>query len=368
MGDSEAGPSGRGKWARQEGACIDSMPPDVLERILGLGWLPPTPLYDRGDVLHDAAALACVGNATCTELAHRLFAELSPRRGQELPGGVTAASPAKALKDACKEWGLPTGGTKGALWERLLNEVQDSEEGEDGQALRRCLVSGATREELTGWSQKRISLKKARETFNLYKSEIEACDFILDPHGPGAKPGMPVKAFLLSDLKAKARLRYGSWECLTGKRAQEKQNSEEWFAKYRAELQHRTDALQGELLKRGHTVALASCPSWLKPAADLGLACGGSGKGEAPDKAVDYLERLYFCVSSFEREETYGLRFVTCNYQAPRKLAQYKACSRTRCGAMLACKRSICVPVSMLCTEQIREHKQRLAADAALHE
>lgn len=39
---------------------------DVLERILGLGWLPPTPLYDRGDVLHDAAALACVGNATCT--------------------------------------------------------------------------------------------------------------------------------------------------------------------------------------------------------------------------------------------------------------------------------------------------------------
>ncbi len=38
----------------------------MLERILGLGWLPPTPLYDRGDLLRDAAALACVGNATCT--------------------------------------------------------------------------------------------------------------------------------------------------------------------------------------------------------------------------------------------------------------------------------------------------------------
>lgn len=36
---------------------------------------------------------------------------------------MTAASPAKALKEACKAWGLPVGGTKGDLWERLVNEV-----------------------------------------------------------------------------------------------------------------------------------------------------------------------------------------------------------------------------------------------------
>lgn len=33
----------------------------------------------------------------------------------------------------------------------------------------------------------------------------------LDPNGPGAKPGVPVKAYLLSDVKAKARSKYGNW-------------------------------------------------------------------------------------------------------------------------------------------------------------
>ena len=44
--------------------------------------------------------------------------------GEELPSGVTEASSAAALKAACKEWGLPVSGAKGALWQRLLDQAR----------------------------------------------------------------------------------------------------------------------------------------------------------------------------------------------------------------------------------------------------
>ena len=47
-------------------------------------------------------------------------------------------------------------------------QVQDSEEDEDGNPPKHCLVSGATRQELAGWHHRRISQGKARETFSLW--------------------------------------------------------------------------------------------------------------------------------------------------------------------------------------------------------
>lgn len=133
-------------------------------------------------------------------LPARLLPPCPPcRPGEELPGGVTEKSSVAELKAACKEWGLAVGGTRPVLWQRLLDQVgcaelwwvecrpaaaagmhscaltrlrpaaacaahqvEDSEEGPDGEAPRHCIVSGATRAELRGYSQKRISQSKAK--------------------------------------------------------------------------------------------------------------------------------------------------------------------------------------------------------------
>ena len=76
-----SGPSWR-EGPSQDRAGLDDLPPDVLERIAELGFTSLlSPLFDRGDLLHQACTLACVGNSTCTSLAQLLFAELSPRLG-----------------------------------------------------------------------------------------------------------------------------------------------------------------------------------------------------------------------------------------------------------------------------------------------
>ena len=66
----------------QDRAGLEDLPPDVLERIAELGFTSLlSPLFDRGDLLHQACTLACVGNSTCTSLAQLLFAQLSARLG-----------------------------------------------------------------------------------------------------------------------------------------------------------------------------------------------------------------------------------------------------------------------------------------------
>ena len=63
-------------------AGLDDLPPDVLERIAELGFTSLlSPLFDRGDLLHQACTLACVGNSTCTSLTQLLFAQLYHRLG-----------------------------------------------------------------------------------------------------------------------------------------------------------------------------------------------------------------------------------------------------------------------------------------------
>lgn len=80
-----------------------------------------------------------------------------------MPNGVTEASSAAQLKAAAKEWGLPVTGSKPVLWQRLLDQVQDSvEQEEEDEKPNLCLVSGATRAELTGYRQQRISQSKAK--------------------------------------------------------------------------------------------------------------------------------------------------------------------------------------------------------------
>lgn len=63
-------------------ASISSLSEDLLERIGLLVTDSLCPMYDRGDLLHQACTLALVGNDACTALARLLFAFLSPRLGE----------------------------------------------------------------------------------------------------------------------------------------------------------------------------------------------------------------------------------------------------------------------------------------------
>ncbi|PSC77056.1 galactokinase [Micractinium conductrix] len=337
----EPGPSSkaaRGQRWRPEGATLDSLPPDTVERILELGWLPPTPLYDRGDLLRDAAALACVGNSACTDLASRLFEQLSPRLGLDLPGGATESSKVAQLKAACKEWGLAVGGSKPEIWQRVLDQVQDSVEDEDGQPPKHCIVSGATRGELAGWRDRRISLAKAKDIFNLWKHEVETCNCILDANGAGGRPGHPIKAlYLLEDVKRKARARHGTWEKLTGKKAESRAHLEQFKQEYDQKKQERVAALRAELRARGHSVAQVES---LMSSPGVSFVTWGSSRELAVGPAVDWIERMQYCISSEQREEEFALAFMYCDYRPPRSEAQYKTREEKLKRAANRCMRS----------------------------
>lgn len=81
----------RAPAAAQRPFSISLLPPDCLERIATLGFLTQvSPFWDRGDLLQQAASLACVGNRGCSDLARLLFGGLSPRLGEycALPKGM----------------------------------------------------------------------------------------------------------------------------------------------------------------------------------------------------------------------------------------------------------------------------------------
>lgn len=81
---------------------------------------------------------------------------------------------------------------------------------------RSCRVSGATRAELSGWSQLRVSQAAAKKTFHLYKSEV-----VKLPCGVHSTKG---HLYLLSNVKALAIKKYGTWARLVA----ERKRSEEW--------------------------------------------------------------------------------------------------------------------------------------------
>ena len=52
-------------------------------------------------------------------------------------------------------------------------QVQDSEVGAGSDPPANCIVSGATRRELAGARHRRDTLNKAKDTFHVYKHELE---------------------------------------------------------------------------------------------------------------------------------------------------------------------------------------------------
>ena len=56
---------------------------------------------------------------------------------------------------------------------RATLQVQDSEADAGGDPLAHCIVSGATRRELAGARHRRVTLNTAKDSFHLYKHELE---------------------------------------------------------------------------------------------------------------------------------------------------------------------------------------------------
>ncbi|EFN53706.1 expressed protein [Chlorella variabilis] len=131
---------------QRQPAGLDSLPSDLLQRVAQLGFLSQvSPFWDRGDLLQQAASLACVGNASFSELARILFAGPSPRLGAEKPRGVSKTSPIPALKAALgKSMNTSGGATSTKLfllfdvkqlarkihgsWEQLAKQRSDTKE------------------------------------------------------------------------------------------------------------------------------------------------------------------------------------------------------------------------------------------------
>ena len=78
-----AAPQAMSGSRQRQPAGLDSLPSDLLQRVAQLGFLSQvSPFWDRGDLLQQAASLACVGNASFSEFARILFAGPSPRLGE----------------------------------------------------------------------------------------------------------------------------------------------------------------------------------------------------------------------------------------------------------------------------------------------
>lgn len=301
--------SGGGREAPPSAARLDDLPPDVVESIAELLIQQCSPLFDRHDTLQLAATLCIAGGATCTRLAQTLFAFLSPRLGQELE--VCEGSSVAELKAACKAWGLPVGGNKQALLQRLTEQVEDSKVDSEGSPPEHCLVSASTRAELSGWRQQRISQSKAKEIFSMTKGDLSGLPFQWMHTG-----GFAAKAFLLSDVKAEALRRYKSWDNIVRTRQHSKDFINEWQARTDARKQDVRQALLG----RGHTVSRMEA---LLEGGDSGIFLWGN-KSDAPvGAACDSIELHEF--SRSQAPAAFAMALLTDPWQAGKSTSQYKA-------------------------------------------
>ncbi|PRW45159.1 catechol O-methyltransferase [Chlorella sorokiniana] len=292
-------------------ASIDSLPPDVLELIASQILAEVCPFFDRHDVLQLACNLTAAGLQGSRLLASHLFAFLSQRMGEELPCGVSEASKAGELKAALKEWGLPISGTKGELWQRLLDQVQDSEVDEEGEPPQYCLVSGATRAELTGYLHKLISQSRCKAVFNLTKGDLSSLSFQLQG---GGNNGLPSKMYVLCEVKQEALRRYKTYDRIL----QLKQMSKDWQDEWNAKTEARRALLQQELLLRGHSVDATQA---MLQTSDAGMYIWGAHDREAPAVACNAIECLQFA-----RTVAY-LHYVNGLYdgwEPPRSLSAYR--------------------------------------------
>ena len=70
---------------------FSTLPEDLLEKLAEYFTADCSPVYDNGDLLHQASTLACVGNASFTFLAHTIFTFLSPRLSARARRGWSVA-------------------------------------------------------------------------------------------------------------------------------------------------------------------------------------------------------------------------------------------------------------------------------------
>ncbi|PSC71100.1 putative DNA-3-methyladenine glycosylase 2 [Micractinium conductrix] len=201
--------------------------------------------WDDGDLLRCAAHLTMAGGVAARQLAKHLYLRLSPNYGKPLPRGLHLEHcTLPELREALQEWGLPWAkGKKEELVQRLLDQVQDSMVDAAGQRPRHCLVSAATRAELTHWSRRLASAGKAKELFDLNPGDLHGLPMYDDHLGH--------KHYRMEDLKARARAVHGSWEAIRRKKEAAVSDDDRLKAILYAQRAKRLDEVTRELETRG---------------------------------------------------------------------------------------------------------------------
>ncbi|KAI3428759.1 hypothetical protein D9Q98_007581 [Chlorella vulgaris] len=291
---------------------FESLPEDVLELIGNRILQDVSPLWDRHDLLQLAAILMQVGSANTRSLARMLFAFLSPRLGEDLPDGVTEKSSIPQLKAACKAWGLSATGSKGVLWQRLLDEVQDCEDPEGGDPPRYCIVAASTRAELTGCSSKRISQSKCKSIFDLTKSQLAHLPSEWQRVG-----GMYGNTYLLKSVKEEMARRGITLQSIQASR----QRSKEFLEQLNSVTEGRRQGLTELLRARGHSEALVPM---LVGGRGASVFVWGYAQGVPLNEAANVVERLHF-TSRGPPLAHYYAALAADTYLPSKTTSQYKA-------------------------------------------
>jgi hypothetical protein len=91
--------------------------------------------FDESDLIAIAASLACTSHPMLSRIADAIFFSLSPRLGEDLPGGISTSSDIKELQDLADFWELMSADEdkkkkklvwrdKVALWHLINDEVR----------------------------------------------------------------------------------------------------------------------------------------------------------------------------------------------------------------------------------------------------
>lgn len=266
---------------------------DLDEALLGLVaesfTLYECALYDRHDILQQAATLAEVGSSATMFIAQALYRHLSPHLGEELD--IHEDSTAVKMKAQLKAWGLVQAGkTKTDLWNRIQEQLADSVE----PPPKYCKVSAATRRELTGWSSQRISQDQCKDKFLLTKSDLGGLPFVWQ----NTNSFFGAKLYKLSDVKEKALQRHGGPDKLVRQKQREDASRADWDS--RSKLMRKEKAERGreelaaELSKHG--VRATDIAAMMEPSslAFKNVMDGMKSWGCNLQQKAEYLERMHF--------------------------------------------------------------------------
>ncbi|KXZ51590.1 hypothetical protein GPECTOR_12g554 [Gonium pectorale] len=216
---------------------------DLVLEVAGLITGELSPFYDESDLARDAAACACVGNATFTEVAEAIFKFLSPRFGED--PGVDENSSTSELKSVLKSWGRKTSGKKSELWQRIRDECATSGERlEDEEAQQaRCPIAAGPKRRIQEQQKARVSKTKAKELYGVSKYRLQS---LATQYSYSSSFGSGV-TYAAKDVKALARQSYKSYDQLR----KMQQGSKEWMDNYKATRSTRQARVVAVLLGRG---------------------------------------------------------------------------------------------------------------------